>query len=253
MKVLLIPFDQGIMDPDRRGAKEAPKILSKELEAEFKNVQVSEDLNILHKNIYEAAKIQLEQQGKVLTIGGDHSITPSIVKAAKEKYEDVGYLCFDAHPDCQDDFLPGGHDDITIAISKMLPKENILLVGVRKFTDRERSFINNKDIKIVKVGDLNSISGKVQDFCNKFKHLYVSLDIDVVDLKYAPGTGWPEKRGVSREEIIALSKQIAKQQNLVGFDLVEVSPPFDKENKTVQLSISIFKQFLLQPDNENFI
>ena len=82
------------------------------------------------------------------------------------------------------------------------------------------------------------------EMCNKFKRLYLSLDIDVVDPAFAPGVGYLESGGLTSNEILYFVRRLKLLKNLKRFDLVEVIPEKDKNNMTVNLAVRILKEFL---------
>ncbi len=235
-KILKIPFELGLVRKDKRGTSEAPDIIQNFSEnIDWEQVEVAKDFETTSKNIIEAAR----KQSKILAVGGDHSITYSLVKAFSEKYSNNALIIFDAHLDCEDDFLPPTHEDIIKAIvnEKLVEPKNILIVGVRKFYPKEIEFIKDKEIKLGKLED-------IQEFIKNKENIYISIDIDVFDPEFAPGTGYPEKNGLKPEEIIPIIKELIATGKVKGADIVEVSPKFDSNNMTSKLAAKILAEFL---------
>ena len=75
-----------------------------------------------------------------------------------------------------------------------------------------------------------------------FSDLYLSIDIDVLDPKFAPGTGYHEKNGLSDEELFNILKKLKTLKNIKRFDLVEVNPDKDKNGKTIKLAAKIINR-----------
>lgn len=227
-KVLKIPFDQG-NPTGARGPAEAPELICKELKIKGEKVEVG-DLEKTNHNILKAAK------GKVLAIGGDHSITYALVKAAKPE----ALLYFDAHLDCEDDFLPPSHEDVIKAIvnEKIVKPENIFIIGARKFYPKELEFVREKGINAVK-----TIDSDLWNRISMFKRVYCSIDIDVFDPEEAPGTNYKEPNGLKPKEFFDFLKKIDLKR-VVGADVVEVNPAKDSKNKTIRLAANIIKSFL---------
>jgi len=79
---------------------------------------------------------------------------------------------------------------------------------------------------------------------SKGKELYVSIDIDVIDPAFAPGTGYCEPGGLSTRDFLYLIQRINKLKNLKAIDLVEINPDKDKENMTVKLGAKILSELI---------
>ena len=238
MIILKIPFDLGIIDKERRGTKLAPSVLARE----GIEIPVSEDLTELNESIHSAAISALEKD-KLLTIGGDHSITFSLASAFKELYPNSCLVILDAHSDCEDDFIPPSHEGVTRALATTCfsPKD-ILLIGYRRArTKEEKEFIQKHKIKTIAPKDIDEQA--ILNFVKNYGAAYLSIDIDVFDKEDAPGTGWPEENGPKKEIIINLIKKLSKNERLKSVDLVEVSPPLDSTGKTAALASDLIKLF----------
>lgn len=218
MKVLKIPFEAG-NPTGTKGPAKAPDLIWKEGE-----VVKTGDLEKTNKNI-------LKKKGKFLAIGGDHSITYPLVKAAKPE----ALLYFDAHLDCEDEFIPPSHEDVIRAIvnEKLVKPENIFIIGARKFYPKELEFIKKHKINVLKWIDPKEL---------KFKRIYISIDIDVFDPSEAPGTNYPVEKGVSASDFFKFLKKLDLKK-VVGADIVEVNPAKDSENKTIRLASKIVMTF----------
>lgn len=240
--ILKIPFDKCIVDKDRRGAAEAPDVIQKFAgnvkDAIWKDVKISDDFEETQSNITKAA-LEGYKKGFVIGIGGDHSVSYGLIRAFSKKYEKRGLVVFDAHLDCEDDFLPPTHEDLIRAVvnERFVKPENILIVGARKFYPKEIKFVKKKKIRL---GNLEDIGA----FIKNVENLYVSVDIDVFDPKYAPGTGYLEKNGLEPEDVLLVIKNLAKSGKVKGFDIVEVNPKKDVENKTSKLAAKLLIEFL---------
>ena len=97
---------------------------------------------------------------------------------------------------------------------------------------------------------MNQFLGNLQDTCDTImefsdgKELYVSIDIDVVDPGFAPGTGYREPGGLSSRDFIYLVQRINKIKNLKGIDIVEINPEKDRDNLTVKLGAKILGELI---------
>ncbi len=240
--ILKIPFESG-NPTGKKGPAEAPDLIAKNLKGNKIDVPVSSDFESSSKNIYNASLKEWKAGNKVLALGGDHSITYSLVKAASKVYKDLAMIYFDAHLDCEDDFLPPSHEDIIPAIvkEKLVKPKNILMVGVRKTWKKEEKFVAKHNIKVLRMDA--DFSSEIRNFIKDKKNIYISVDIDVVDPQDAPGTNYPEKQGLKKTELFALLKLISSFNRSIGFDICEVSPHSDLQNKTVRLASSAASVF----------
>jgi len=200
-----------------------------------------------------------------LVLGGDHSITSGVVKAF-ENFENLGILWFDSHYDVMDRYkgLKGrkiskyNHACPLRRILEMpnVKPENVLIIGVRDFIIDELNFIIENHIETVYAKDFLKIKPDtiVDIIKRKFENLpgvYVSFDIDILDPAYAPGTGVPIPGGISTRFLLDLLRRMFEQEKkllysderhlmkIVGFDMVEISPPHDIGRITSFAGISI--------------
>ena len=240
--VLKIPYDASIVESHRRGASKGPDILQKELGGKgvWKNVTIDEgDFSNTLEIIRKAAKKEYDKNNFVIGLGGDHSISYGLVKAFLEKYSKGGLIVFDAHLDCMDNFYPPTHEDW---LRVLIEKENfdkVLVLGARKIHRIEKEFAKSHSLRVSKEPNLESIN----DFIKDFNDIYISIDIDFIDSRYAPGTGWPEKGGISPEKAKKLLEFLKKTGKVKGMDLVELSPPKDINNITNKVAVSLLSVF----------
>jgi arginase len=133
-------------------------------------------------------------------------------------------------------------------ICPKITPDSLVFVGLRDFEKEERDYIQKNSIKVVKVEQVRKDKTKeIADLITKnyLKHcdiLYVSFDIDALDAKLVPGTGTPVKHGFEVNEITKLLKEILKDQRLACFEVTEINPLLDKENKTAERIFPIFRE-----------
>ncbi|MEM2874094.1 MAG: arginase family protein [Candidatus Nanoarchaeia archaeon] len=254
--ILKIPFDKCIVEKERRGAALGPDVIEKEFENLFaskgtknivwKNIHITDDFEKLHKEVEIEAAKAYAKDNFVIGLGGDHSVSYGLMKAFAKKFpKKSGLIYFDAHFDCQDDFLPPTHEDILRAVVKEnLFGKNIQHIGARNFTEKERKFVTGK-IRFCMANLFyatnapKAVLSYIKNFLNTINHVYVSVDIDAIDPAFAPGTGWPEPIGILPQHFILLLCEILASGKLQGFDIVEVSPPKDINNITARLAATI--------------
>lgn len=168
---------------------------------------------------------RLVSDGKFpIMLGGEHSITPAVATA----FDDIAVLGIDAHGDSRDEF-DGSKNNHGCAMRRIIDKfgeDRVMWVGVRALDKSEHEssakFIDS--LSILKNGIDWTISKIVKDL--PFDRIYLSLDIDGIDPAFAPGTGTPEPYGLHPFDVKRIINALAPK--MVGFDVVEVSPPLDK-------------------------
>ena len=260
MKIIKIPFSQGCLDKNL-GCEKAPdkiiNVLKNEfwLNEDYKKLQFNVDeVKIVKNNIKESLekiynKAKESFNDKVIFIGGDHSITFATFKAFSEKFDNAGLLIFDAHPDLEISQNIVTHEDYVYSLIKnnILKKENLILVGLRSFSDNEIYFLKNNKIKFF---SMKQIFNNIEDSCDTimelvrdFDSLYISIDIDILDPSYAPATGYLEPGGISSRELIYILQRLKLLKNIKAMDIVEVNPEKDINNMTIKLAAKLITEF----------
>jgi agmatinase len=185
----------------------------------------------------EAAMSELVSTGaKVLTLGGDHTIAYPILKALHAQHGPITVIHFDAHLDTWDTYfgapLTHGTPFRRASEEGIIDLGSCLHVGIRGplystddlGEDRRLGFaiLNSTDADTLGIeGMIAAMLERVGD-----RPTYVSIDIDVLDPAFAPGTGTPEAGGLSSRELLRLVRAL-QATNLIGADIVEVSPAYD--------------------------
>lgn len=200
------------------------------------------------KIIEKAAAEILNDNKFPLFIGGEHIISVPVIKKVYEKYGDeLVLLHFDAHADLREDYLgcPNSHASAIRRVIDFMPSKNIYQFGIRSGTKEEFEFAkeNTNMFTLEVYKPLKSIIDEFGD-----KPIYLTLDIDVLDPAYANGTGTPEPGGISSSELIK-SINLLKDLNIVGFDIVEVSPHYDLSDRTAVMAAKIIREIILMVKN----
>ena len=210
------------------------------------------DLEMSNRLISKNSLEIFETKPKTCFLGGDHSISFSTVRAFLEycKREGKGpcLIVFDAHADCMPMMKEPTHEEwLRALVDSGFPAENILLVGVRNLWKDEIIFLKKKRIQII---GMEQLRNDLQDTCDiimefsKNKELYLSIDVDVIDPAFAPGTGYKEPGGLTSRQFLYLIQRINKLKNLKAIDIVEINPKKDKENMTVKLGAKILGELI---------
>jgi len=202
------------------------------------------ELNLI--TIYNFLKKLYNQNEKIIPvmIGGDHFCTYPVVKAVGdqlEKKDEFGVLIFDSHLDFYQEWDKGVYSHATISHRiydlNYVNNKNLLIVGTRDIDIEEFNLASSEDIKYLNayhiIDGLDYYIDSIKEFFKKsnIKSLYISIDIDAIDPSIAPGTGYAIPGGFSYRDIWKILKEITEVFNIVGFDLVEVAPNLDLENK----------------------
>ncbi|HHX24041.1 MAG TPA: agmatinase [Thermoanaerobacterales bacterium] len=208
------------------------------------------DLDIPFGNVEKSLSIignttkELLDDGKTpIFLGGEHLITYPIVKQFIKKYPDLVVVHFDAHADLRDSYLGEklSHATVMRRISEHIKRKHIYHFGIRSGIKEE--FLYAKDYSHMNPLEVKRPFLDVIENLNDFP-LYITLDIDVIDPAFAPGTGTPEPGGCDSKEILEVVSYF-KSLNIVGFDLVEVSPANDSSERTSLLAAKIIREVLL--------
>lgn len=187
-----------------------------------------------------------------LCCGGDHSVTLPVLRTISKKYGKLSLIQFDSHTDCGDMYFGKKYNHgthIRRAYEEgLIDPETSVYVGIRggMYNEMDIKSVENLGFNILTIEDVYDMGIKkvIEKIHNTVKNkTYVTLDIDVCDPAFAPGTGTPEVGGLQSREIIKLVRGLVSI-DIVGFDLVEVSPPYDISSITSMLASWIFFEFL---------
>jgi agmatinase len=194
------------------------------------------DISEAIRQTNEGATELLRSAGRLLTLGGDHTIALPLLRAVKEKFGRVALLHFDAHLDTWDTYFGAAYTHGTpfrrAWEEGLLLQDQAMHVGIRgplyareDLGDDERfgfAIVSAMDLDAIGVaGAVERIRARLGD-----APVYVSIDIDVIDPGLAPGTGTPEAGGLMTRELLGILRGLAGLR-IVSADIVEVSPAYD--------------------------
>ncbi len=195
------------------------------------------------QRIEKVCKWFLSQGKKVFSIGGEHLVSWPLIKSYYEYYPDLVVLQLDAHADLREEYLGEAlsHAAVMRQAVELLGPNRVFQMGIRSCTRDELSYAhkNTQLYADVLLDVINEVKEKIQG-----RPVYFTLDIDVIDPAYAPGTGTPEAGGFSSREVLKLMHEL-QSLNVVGFDVVEISPPYDTADITSILGAKIIREALL--------
>ena len=168
-------------------------------------------------------KVIVDEKTPVV-LGGEHTVTIGAVAACKGRFEDLTVLYLDAHADLRDSFMGTrwGHASVAMRISEMCP---LVEVGVRSISAEEHEFARSSGIPIFYWPESKDAEEFVAKVCGHLSsNVYVSIDLDVMDPSIMSAVGTPEPGGMTWWDITSLLRHVAANSNVVGFDIVELSP-----------------------------
>ena len=175
----------------------------------------------------------------MLSLGGDHFLTLPMLRAHAKKYGPVSLLHFDAHTDTWED-TEGRIDHGTMffhAVNEgLVDPSRSVQVGIRTTNDKPMGF-NILDANWVHSHSLSELITEIKRIL-KDHQTYLTFDIDCVDPAYAPGTGTPVCGGLSSAQALQTLRGL-RGINVIGMDVVEVSPPYDSAEVTSLLGATI--------------
>jgi len=218
-------------------------------------VQVSEDLA-------DAVMAALQDGEFPLVLGGDHSIALGSITGVARVHRDIGVIWVDAHGDFNThETTPSGnihgmilgalaglgHPSLT-GIGGWSPKINtrsIVIVGARDLDPREQELLREHKIHVFTMTDIDQrgmseVIEQAVEVASQASHgFHLSLDMDSLDPREAPGVGTPVRGGLTYREAHLAMEVVAASGRMVSMDAVEVNPILDRENATAQLAVEL--------------
>ena len=194
----------------------------------------------------ETAKGILADGKKIVSIGGDHLITYPVVKEYAEKYKDLVVLQFDAHTDLREEWNNEKYSHATVLrlVHDMIKKGSLYQFGIRSGSKEEFDFAK-KHCHIYKNNVYEPLKKVLGNLSNK--DVYITIDIDVLDPAFAPGTGYIEAGGISSKELLDSVSILLLESNVnvVGADVVEVCPPTDNSDRTSAIAAKLLREIII--------
>ena len=197
----------------------------------------SGDSQTVYEKIKQTIQNELKNSAKIISIGGDHSISFPVIEAFTECYKELNVLHIDAHSDLYEDFEnnPYSHASPFARLMEQGRVESLTQVGIRCQTTHLNEQADRYKVNIIEMKDFNF------DFINTLKApLYISLDMDALDPAFAPGVSHHEPGGMSTRQLITMIQSISV--DIVGADIVELNPARDVNNMTAMVAYKLFKE-----------
>ncbi len=206
--------------------------------SDFGDIKFSSEPNKMDK-IESTVLDLLNQQNRVLSLGGDHSITYPIIRAYASKYSRLNIVHLDAHPDLYDEF--NGNRFSHACPFARIREENLcnrlVQLGIRTMNPHQQEQAKHFDVEVIEMRNWHphlkiDLEGPI----------YLSVDMDVLDPAFAPGVSHPEAGGFSTREVLGIIQNL--NGPLVGADIVELNPSRDTSNITAVAAAKIMKEIL---------
>jgi len=256
--VLGIPFD--FTSTYRPGSRDGPNAireasqnleaycLRREFDVETVSLEDLGDVDPLDEAQDTAERVrrivrEIVDGGKFpIILGGEHTVTYGCVRA----FDDVGVLSFDAHMDLRDEYLGTklSHATFMRRLCEELGPDRIFEVGPRALCTEELDFAADKHVRYltspqVSKRDIGKTLYDLFKWSPQFRGIYVTVDMDVLDPSYAPGVGNPVPEGLSPTQLLDILERVF-EMNVLGLDVVEVSPHYDSGLAAIQASNLIY-------------
>jgi agmatinase len=184
----------------------------------------------------------LKQDKKVLSVGGEHLVTLPLVTSYAKQYKDLKIIHFDAHADLREEYLGEklSHATVIKRCCDIVGSENVYQFGIRSGTKEEFEFgKNNTNFNPFNLNSLKNYTKELTNF-----PIYLTIDLDVLDPSIFPGTGTPEPGGVTFNELLDAIKTLSGL-NIVGVDLVELSPDYDNSGVSSIVTAKLIRECLI--------
>jgi len=211
------------------------------------DLELKKGLNVLGyiEHIYQEL---LDNQVRVLSLGGDHAVTLPIIQAYEKHFPELNILHFDAHPDLYDEF-EGNRYSHACPFARIMEEgliKKLVQVGIRCMTSHQQEQADRFNVTVIDMKSLPKGLSKLR-FSGP---VYISLDLDALDPAYAPGVSHIEPGGLRTRDIISVIQQI--KAPIVGADIVEYNPVRDINGMTAMVAAKLLKELadkMLKKDN----
>jgi len=237
-----------------RGTKKGPEaILRASQEIELYDYETKQNISehgiSTQKSITADSPEQIIKNTKTITekvlydnkipviLGGEHTISIGPIFAAKDKYHNLSVLHFDAHLDMRNLFDNNKYSHACVMRRVREKVENTVHVGIRSLCEEEYEYakVNNLPIFFEKKYKLDEIITRLT------RNVYVTIDLDVLDPSIMPSVGNPEPGGAGWYDILKIMRTVANKKNIIGFDIVELSPIKNIEHPNVTAAKLAYK------------
>lgn len=195
------------------------------------------------KEISRVTSLILKDGKKTMMIGGEHLVTLGTIREYVKKYKDLNIIHFDAHTDLREKFLGRelSHATVLRKCYDLLDGGTIYQFGIRSGDRSEFEWAKTHIHQ--HLFDTEGLDEAIEAL--KDKPVYITIDLDVLDPSVFPGTGTPEAGGITFKELEAAILKMRKLNNIVGADMVELSPDYDTSHVSTQVACKVLRELVL--------
>lgn len=199
--------------------------------------------------VARAVRETLGHQMRPVMLGGEHSLTPGAVQAAVEFFPDLVVIQLDAHADLRAEYLGEAYShacamrrclDVLGGGEPSRASEHLLQVGIRSGTREEFAELRESGRYVAPTA--SALAERVAPLGQR--PVYLTVDLDIFDPAYFPGTGTPEPGGISWQEFDAL-RAVLGTLNIIGMDIMELAPQLDPTGVSSVLAAKVLRELLL--------
>ena len=193
--------------------------------------------------IKAAALAILARGQRFVAVGGEHLVTLPLIQAMVKRYPDLVVVHWDAHADLRDTYLgePLSHATVLRRVSELLKPRHLYQFGIRSGTRDEMAYAREHTRLYPEAvyEPLAAVRSELEG-----RAVYITIDLDVIDPGFFPGTGTPEPGGISAAEALN-ALRLFRGLDVVGMDLVETMPLQDISQRTAALAAKMVRDALL--------
>jgi agmatinase len=186
--------------------------------------QIASGPEAMMRRIEEAASAIIADRKFLMAFGGEHSISPSLVKAHKANYPNLSVLQIDAHTDLRPEYQGSPHSH-ACAMSRIWEICDFVSIGVRSFCGSENEKRARSQGRLISAQDYHENHRLLSNILSLLSSdVYITFDVDGFDPSVMPSVGTPEPGGLLWDETLEIIKQVSKEKRIVGADIVELAP-----------------------------
>ena len=239
-KIVLIPVPYDGTSSWKKGADKGPKAFL-EASENMELYDIETDSEVYKQGIYlsqpvtessspeamveavtEKVKSYLNRNKFVTLFGGEHSISIGAIRAFSRHYENLTIVQIDAHADLRESY-EGSKCNHACALYEANQTNNLIQVGIRSMDHSEKSVMNYDNVFFAH--EIESDDYWIEQAVERMTDtVYITIDLDGFDPSLFPATGTPEPGGLFWYETLRFLREVFKEKNVVGFDLVELCP-----------------------------
>lgn len=196
------------------------------------------------KFIDKIAKDLIEDGKKIVSIGGDHLVSFPLIRQYVSVFKDLTVVHLDAHTDLRDEWSNEkfSHATVLRRVYEVIKEGNLYQFGIRSGSKEEFEF-SSEHTHLYKYEVFEPLKRVIGQLIGR--DIYLTIDIDVLDPAFAPGTGYLEAGGITSKELFDAVSLIVTELNVVGVDVVEVCPPTDNSDRTSAISAKLIRDIII--------